>query len=367
MKKILNLLASVSLIAAGASNAVACGSHQTPSSEVQKLYDELNETTKPFLIENNNFWGNEHNYRQDLLQNLEQSAQIPKKDDGLLSVDQQNKPLENYGKANIVVDIGSGSSEKYALVSIDWELTAAQKPIYQFYAHVWPKKISDLNVTYGWSNKNFLTLASGSYVNWDDQTKSPTWKPGMPLGWWDKTYGNQLLWDASFSSGLVYYLKLLRDKMPQLTYLTIGSDVPQPKTYFNINQLTNLPNDAFYVESGGIKFPLLYYPPFNVSDPLPKPENWQFMYQTDENLMEQLNTSKDTWYISSLDMHGTSASNPDNENLILNELSQSKWEPFTDTMSFAGNIRTDGKPGKIKVLYGKNHVDINTNILVGTY
>ena len=362
MKKILNLLASVTLITSGASTVVACGSSHTPpppkpptpKSEVQKLYNELNETATPFLIENNNFWGNEARYQQDLLKDLEQSAQIPKKYDNLLSLFDKTPTLIKQGIQTVKVNISDGVEKMQALVNIDWKLTAAQKKIYQFYTQTWPEKISD---AYDWSNKNLLLY--GYYNNWDDQ-----------IGWWDPTPGNQLPWDVSFSNGLVSNLKLiLGNQIPELNDYQIGSDVPQTKTIFNINQLTNLPKSALYIESDGVKFPLLYYPHFNVGDPLPNPENWQFMYQTEENSIHQLKNPNNVWDIArgAMNPNTNSASNPRNTGLILSELENSQYGPFTDKMTFKGNIRTDGKPGKIKVLYGKNHVDINTYMWVKTY
>lgn len=79
MQKILSIFANISLITATASSAVACGSHQQPAppppkSEVQKLYNELNETTKPFLIQNKNFWGKEANYQVEFIKRSRTSS-----------------------------------------------------------------------------------------------------------------------------------------------------------------------------------------------------------------------------------------------------------------------------------------------------
>ena len=97
MKKVLNLLASVSLTTSGASTVVACGSSHIPTPEIQKLYDKLNGQT--FTVENNNFWGNEHNYQQDLLQDLETLAHIPAQDRPLITIDPNTQPFPspNFG------------------------------------------------------------------------------------------------------------------------------------------------------------------------------------------------------------------------------------------------------------------------------
>ena len=141
MKKTLNFFASISLITSTASGVVACGSTHpyVQPTEVQTLYNELNETAKPFLIQNKNFWGKEADYQADLLQDLEQVAHIPAQDDKMLSFTGQIKPFETPGQIyHIAIKIKDSNTgeEKTAYVNIDWELTAEQTEIYNFYTNI---------------------------------------------------------------------------------------------------------------------------------------------------------------------------------------------------------------------------------------
>ena len=135
MKKILNIFANITLVASSSAGVVSCSSTKKTSTD-QNLYNKLQ--NKTFTIQDNNFWGNEATYQQDLLKDIELQANISSQDYHLLSFDDSIKPLNpnDLNDIRIVIDYN-----QIAHVVIDWKLTAAQKPIYDFYDHVWPQEI----------------------------------------------------------------------------------------------------------------------------------------------------------------------------------------------------------------------------------
>ena len=130
MKKILNIFANISLITTGTCAVVACGSHQNPNppsppsppkSESQKLFDELNETKTPFLVKDDYFWGNEANYQNDLLIDLEKAAHITSQEDKNLLHDANVKPLTQQDCQTVEVqsvDINIDGIKDPAIVKI---------------------------------------------------------------------------------------------------------------------------------------------------------------------------------------------------------------------------------------------------------
>ena len=71
------------------------------------------------------------------------------------------------------------------------------------------------------------------------------------------------------------------------------------------------------------------------------------------DLLNDLKNDPTVWDIQEGAMsHKTkSASDPRNTGLILSELENSQYGPITDKMSFKGNIKTNGTPGKIDFYY----------------
>ena len=277
MKKILNLLASINLITSGASTVVACGSSPTPpqKSEIQKLHDELND--KSFTIQNNNFWGNEASYHQDLLKDLEEVAKIPNKDDSLLSLDQQTDPFETPNtKYTVVVNIGKGSLEQTALVDIDWELTEDQSPdgttsLFQFYTQTWPKEVSQCSEN---------TITSLYFDVWNKQTQAWSQDLKQHITWsnYSKSLQNQI-----FDGSAPDFPSLIPD------YLQSYFHIVKPK---GLNKLTVgqiEKNINFSLQVNGFNFPLYYYSIYQPgSFVLPKGQNWNTVYQTNFNQLQKI-------------------------------------------------------------------------------
>lgn len=246
MKKIFNILASISLVISGAGGVVAFGSTHITSSptETDKLYNKLNQTSKPFLInQDSNFWGNETNYKKDLLADLEKVATIPTKDDVMLSLNADVKPLTQQGVQYIDVNIGSKNTEKIAVVKIDWELTKAQQPIYQFYTQTWP----EVTAQYG---SNIISLF---YGGWDKTKKSPYWKTGDSLGWWQNgnaadSINHSIPWNDAFNTDVKNYLSTLIEGMQMPTSIKNMLHVIKPSTVDSlaINKSYNIPLDNIY-------------------------------------------------------------------------------------------------------------------------
>ena len=282
MKKILNIFAGLSLITATASSVTACWSHpHVPPTEVQKLYNELNETTTPFLIQNKNFWGKEANYQTDLLQDLEKIAHIPAQDDKMLSFNGQIKPFETPGQIyHIAVKIKNPNTdeEKTAYVNIDWELTTEQSEIYNFYTNIWPSYIEseyeEGDPIYGAVNNLYKSVIDPSTKKWaTDLEQTLTWQ--QYAAWLEK------------SDKWALPSKLQNDfRVKQ----NVGID------HLNVDQKQTLQTSPFYLQVGTVTFDLPYYVwdinyPFHSEIPpkiLPKTQLWTVNYNNDYHMLQEL-------------------------------------------------------------------------------
>ena len=279
MKKILNIFAGISLITAGASSVVACGSHHNlnpPKSKVQKLYDKLQ--GKTFKIEDNNFWGNEATYQSDLLADLEQAAHITSQEDkNLLSLNSDLKTLDQPGYYNFVVGIGTGKEEQIANVTVNWELTKAQNiaGLFKFYTQTWPQEVKYSEQDYGVSiSKLFLNIWNKSKKTWPQDKKNS-------LSWSEFT--NNLI-SQRFESEANPLIPVDLQK-----YFHIQSDIGTDS--LNVNEYQQVKNPFYFQIGDNIKIFLPNYDyaqdnPFSPQKYLPKTnQNWTVGYNTDYNLM----------------------------------------------------------------------------------
>lgn len=364
MKKILNILVSVSLVISGAGNVVACGSTQTspPPNEITNLYNQLNQTTKPFLLNKDNyFWGKEANYKNDLLGDLEKVANIPPKDDSLLSLNSDIPPLEKTGVQTIDVNIGSQDTEKIAIVKIDWELTKAQEPIYQFYTQTWPEE----------TTKYRSNLLSFLYGEWDKTKISPYWKQYDFLGWWQNgnavdSINHVLPWNDSLNKGIKSYISNLIEgaEIPISIQNMINVVKPSTINSLDITKSYTIPTDSIYLLSHGVKYNLGYYSSYDKTKALSKMQNWKVNYDTYYNLAQnELKNYKDVrwkthvWYIQEPNTKTSDASSEWNNERITDLLERTPFAPLVNNdLTFQGSlvVTTDlTKPiiNKIDVYY----------------
>ena len=265
MKKILNILANITLVSSVSVGVVSCSSPQNTSID-QSLYNKLQ--GKWFTIQDNNFWGNEANYQQDLLKDIEQKANIPSQDDKLLSFDDGIKPLKpTENNIDIVID-----HNQIAHVTVNWKLTEAQKPIYDFYDQTWPQEIKKYQQ---------------KITNLDDvdarNASQKDWVPG---------YKKTISWND--------FTNLLKNKL----LFSIWQIIPQNiQPYFHINNvgINSLKVDAIYhlkkslfsLKVDGVTFNLPYYDysSFASADKvLPKAENWTIGYDTNYDILQKIYT-----------------------------------------------------------------------------
>ena len=367
MKKILNILASISLITTGASNVVACGSNHNPNppkSEIQQLYNQL--TSKTFTIQDNYFWGNEANYKEDLLNDLEKEAGIKSQEEkSLLSLKSDLAILNQPGYYNFVVGIGTGKERKSASVTIDWELTPAQETspdnldLFNFYTKTWPQETAK----YG---SNLLSLF---YGGWDKTKKSPFWKKGDSLGWWknDKgdTINNHLSWNDSFNINVKNYLSnLIKDiKMPILIQNMIHVVKPSTiKDSLDITKSYTIPLNNIYLLSHGVKYNLGYYASYDATKSLPQMQSWNINYDTGYNLIQnELSKTTITLLKSGLYKPYTATNN---SGYIEDKLSDAGYSSFVADMKFIGNIQIDGTESPIKIYYEGVDLGFTINVIV---
>ena len=310
--------------------------------QVNFLYNELNNNKKPYLIENDHFWGNEANYQQDFLKLFEKAASIPAQDDSLLSL--ASGPLQYYGKKQVGIDIGKGTEKEEAYVNIDWELTAAQKPIYQFYDKTWPELTSYPD--------GVSRLINMMYGGWDQTKKSPNWKSGDLLGWWKNKVGKSILWDEKINNYIFNFIKNLLRDLP--SSITIHVDTPTTTKKLVVGDIYEIPLSSIYLLSGGVKYPLGYYTNDSEEGALPKAQNWEISYNTYYNLMQnELAGDPVTWTFKKRDLnplHPTQASDYWNSRYLA-RIVGSKYGSFSDDLSFTGTIKLDGTASKIEVWY----------------
>ena len=350
MKKILNIFASVSLITAGASSVVACGSHQNPKppkSEIQKLYDQLDGQT--FTIQDNNFWGNEANYKQDLLTDLEKKANITtQQDKDLLSLNSDLKTLDQPGNYSFAVNIGTGKAEQTAFVTIDWKLTDAQiiPGLFNFYTKIWPQDFQTYQQYEGTEvTKLFLTI-------WDKTTKN-----------WPQDLKNSLTWSA-FAKDLlnVFFGKssffLIPPELQPYFHIQTNMGIDS----LNVNEYKQVKNPFYFQKTkNDPKIFLPYYnysqyTPFSPHKGLPKAnQSWTVGYNTDYNLIQnKLKKDKTIYKLLKSGLYPPyTASN--NSGYIEDKLSDAGYSSIVADMSFTGNIKIDGTQSPIEIYY--NNVD----------
>ena len=361
MKKVLNIFAVISLITAGASSMVACGSHHNPNppkSESQKLFDKLNETKIPFLIKNDYFWGNEANYQNDLLTDLEQAAQITSQEDKNLLHDANVKPLTQRDGQSVdiqSVDINIDGIKDPAIVKIKWELTSAQKTpgLYKFYTQYWPQETAK----YG---SNLLSLF---YGGWDTTKKSPFWKQGDPLGWWknDKgsTINNHLSWDDNLNTKIKNYLSTLIEGMQIPASIQNILHVVKPSKIEDlaITKSYNIPLEDIYLLSDGVKYNLGYYSSYHSTKSLPQMQNWNISYNTGYNLIQnELSHTKTIKLLKNGLNPPYTASN--NSGYIKDKIQYADYgiySSFVADLRFRGNFKMDGTKSSIEVYYYDLH------------
>ena len=369
MKKILNIFASISLVTTGASSVVACGSNPNPpnppKSKIQKLYEELN--GKTFTIQDNNFWGNESTYKQDLLADLEQAAHIKLQEDkNLLSLNSDLKTLDQPGDYTFNVNIGTGQDEKNATVKIDWKLTSAQETspgnldLFDFYTKTWPQDFQNYEQIYDVGDVSQITKLL--LTVWDKTTKNWPKDLKTSIAWSEFTHD---LLNQVFLATSGYFL--IPSELQQ--YFHIQSDVNINS--LNVNQYKQVKN-PFYLQKNADdpkiflpNYDYSQYTPFSPQKGLPKAnQNWTVGYNTDYNLIQK-EFPKTTWYIRKLDLNPktTESSDPHNTGMIIDRLRESKYSSLTDDLTFNGNIKTDGTPSLIKVYYKKVDQDFTINVV----
>ena len=273
MKKILNIFASISLISTGAGSVVACGSHHNPNppgpkSEIQKLYNQLN--NKTFTIDNdNNFWGNEANYQTDLLNDLEKKANITNpKDKNLLSLNSDLKTLDQPGNYTFDVNIDTREIEKTALVTIHWKLTDAQSipSLFDFYTKTWPQEVHDSEQDDG------ISISKLFFKTWPQDNKSTISWSKFIQDWLSQNF---------FSKNK----PLIPNNLQKYFHI-------QPNVGFdslNVNQYKQLKNPFYFQKRAG--GPKIYLPYYDYSQYAPQQtlpvaiENWTVGYNTDYNLL----------------------------------------------------------------------------------
>ena len=350
MKKILNIFASISLITAGASTVVACGSHHNPNpptppkSEIQKLYNELSDKT--FTIQDNNFWGNEANYKNDLLVDLEKKANITsQKDKSLLSLNSDLTTLKQQGYYNFVVGIGVGKERKNANVTIDWKLTKAQNTpdLFKFYTQTWPQDIAKYGsnqispIFGGWYGKKFLRNV-GDEVSWNTKIDSNT----------------------TFQQYIEQYIGNIVNVFPNSLKPFIKLVPPTSIPKLNITEAYNIPLNNIYLEipnsndkKNPIKYNLGYYSSYDSTKALTKMQNWKISYDTYYNLAtKELDNSKNVWGIGPINPNSSKASDSYNSQLILSALDFPIYEPIINSIhsTFKGDLKI-GIAEPIQVYY----------------
>ena len=247
MKTILNIFASIILVASSSAGVVSCSSSQKISTD-QSLYNQLQ--GKTFTIQDNKFWGNEAEYQQDLLKDIEKLANISSQDVHLLSADGITPFLQPSEKNNVPIII---DNKLKANVNVIWKLTPEQSPLYHFY-QVWPKisqKIGDEN------NGSYISLYNGCNHG--------------PLDWWNpKAKSEKYGWDmkqVTNYSSLELNGNILKSMLEKSIELEAGekySDVITNYLYVSPNIKMNLGKDSplklndLMFKNGDASFPLNY-------------------------------------------------------------------------------------------------------------
>ena len=329
MKKILNVFASITIFVSGGAGVIGCSSPQKTSTD-QNLYNKLQ--GKTFTLKDNNFWGNESTFQQDLLKDIEQKANISSQDDNLLSFDDGIKPLSpnDSNDISIVID-----HNQIAHMVVKWVLTQAQTSIYDFYDHVWPQEIKQYQQKI--SNLDDVDAQNASKTGWIPGYKNT-------ISWND--FGN-LLNNKSFKGGL----KLIPLEIYQ--YFQIN-DVGINS--LKVGESYHLKTTPFSLKVDNVTFNLPYYDYSSINssnEVLPKAENWTIGYDTNYDILQKLYK----WFNSNPIKLGKEslhkpylAYNTYNADLIRNHM-KGAFPSFTNIISeltFSGDLKagTFDKPYK---------------------
>ena len=211
---------------------------------------------------------------------------------------------------------------------IDWKLTAAQKPIYDFYDHVWPQEIKQ--------HQQQIT-------NLDDVDARNSSKTG-----WIPGYKNTISWNDFVnllnSERFVSGWKLIPPKMYQYFKINdVGIDS------LKVGESYHLKTSLFYLKVGDVTFNLPYYnySSFTSIDKvLPKTENWTIGYDTNYNILQKIKS----WYNNKTNLiqidkehlgKPYTADNAYNANLIKDRM-KSAFPSYTNIISdltFSGALK----------------------------
>lgn len=362
MKKTLSLFASISLLTTSSFNVVACSGSTHPyvtPTEVDKLYNKLNETQTAFQITDNHFWGNEVNYGKTLLADLEKVAQIPPQDDHYLSWNKDLTPLNNPGIHSVDLNIGAGFAQKTAIVKVDWELTKDQNNIYGFYQD-WPKisqKISD-----------FLDTTNISLENGDTDKLLDWWNPQAQ----DEKYG----WDMSkyakyktlnlndpttLKPMLENIIETTASEVTNSNYADLmDDDLVAPNLSMNLGQDYSLATDPIMMQSGAASFALNDDQTETNAGWQTKP--WTIDYDNNYYLTQVDLRGMDKWFgsisVDKSDLHAEPdkihyyAQHYQNSDIIDAQLEDLTYDNIVDYLTFSGEL-VPNKMNQIEVYYNK--------------
>ena len=256
MKKILNIFASITLVASSSAGVVSCSSSQKTGTD-QSLYNQLQ--GKTFTIQDNKFWGNEANYQQDLLKDIEKSANISSQDDKLLSDDDVTPFLKNGEHDNIQIVI---AHTLIAHLNINWQLTSEQSPLYNFYQQ-WPlisQKIGNTN------NKTNISLENGDLklgiLDWWGEKSSSQEKDLLKNGWDQNKVNNCSKLKLNGSILKLMLENIINNGALDVTGNSYFDVIKQylvvPNLSMNLGQNYQLKLNDLMMKNGNASFPLNY-------------------------------------------------------------------------------------------------------------
>ena len=361
MKKIINIFASISLITTTSAGVVSCSSSKKTSTD-ESLYNRLQ--GKTFTIQDNKFWGNEANYQQDLLKDIEVQTNIHPQDYHLLSADAV-QPFTKTGKQKnkipIIID-----HKLIAKVIIDWELTTDQAPLYSFYQQ-WPKISQKIGVE---DDRSHISLDNG-----DNKT---------PLDWWGEKSSSQekdLIkngWDitqVSKYSSLSLNGSILKNMLANKIELEAGKKYANVINKYlsvsdlqmNLGQNYKLKLNDLMFKNGQAWFPLNYVEQNKNEKTIWKP--WTIGFDNDYDLVRNKLQKFGTFDISDTYCEKSEdgeyhASNDKNRRVIDQALDEAHFGDIIPGLKFSG-VLTKGKSSDIEVYYKDVDQDIKIPILMG--
>ena len=250
----------------------------------------------------------------------------------MLSFTDQIKPFETPGKVyHIAVNITDPNTaqQKTALVNIDWELTAEQNKIYEFYTNDLPQYIED---SYRYQEQ-YYQIGKLYEQLW---TKK-----------WPANKEKTLSWQTFAKKVKNNIKRLIPDDLKIKTATQVGIN------FLNVGQCQTLETSPFYLQVGQIEFDLPYYaysqtyPSPSEQHPsiLPKITKWQVGYNNDYNIMQELKKDQTLWSIAEPNTTTTQASSQYNKQQINEKLTESSttgdynYLTNTDAMSYKGTLQ----------------------------